>query len=239
VSTVSPGIKSKNPSPPVCGSLLKFNLSTLKTFNKNDYDSYDDNNPFRDVIYEFNGFSDLDSFLQFTSISEDFLIVINDLSVNPINELPINFLDEEAYDDGFNKFLSNNYIKTDTLKLELDNIIEEYLLIKSIDDLRYFIDNRCVDTINKNEFCEILINKYFISNKEISDEIIQLIKQLVKSHILFKSNYSRGLILVYNNWEEISMDYDTSNSKIKLLLSTLRSVGITKGLEHLLEKYQV
>jgi hypothetical protein len=88
----------------------------LKTFNKNDYDSYDDNNPFRDVIYEFNGFSDLDSFLQFTSISEDFLIVINDLSVNPINELPINYLDEEAYDDGFNKFLSNNYIKTDTLK---------------------------------------------------------------------------------------------------------------------------
>jgi hypothetical protein len=108
-----------------------------------------------------------------------------------------------------------------------------------MDDLKYFIDNRCGDTINKNKFCEILINKYFVSNKETSDEIIQLIKQLVKLHVLFKSNYSRGLLIIYNNWEEISMDYDTSNSKIKLLLSTLRSVGITKGLEHLLEKYQV
>ena len=27
-----PGIKSKKPSPPSCGSLVKFNLSTLKTF---------------------------------------------------------------------------------------------------------------------------------------------------------------------------------------------------------------
>ena len=130
-------------------------------------------------------------------------------------------------------------VPTNTLNLECDHIIDEYILIKSIDDLKYFIDNRCVDTINKNKFCEILINKYFISNKETSDEIIQLIKQLVKSHVLFKSNYSRGLILVYNNWEEILMDYDNAIPKIKLLLLTLKNIGITKGLEHLLEKFKI
>jgi len=132
------------------------------------------------------------------------------------------------------KIVSNN-----TINLECTHIIEEYLLIKSIDDIKYFIDTRCVDTINKNKFCEILINKYFSSNKETSDEIIQLIKQLVVSRILFKSNYSRGLIMIYNNWNELSIDYDNPIPKIKSLLSTLKSIGITKGLESLLEKYQI
>ena len=132
------------------------------------------------------------------------------------------------------KIVSNN-----TINLECTHIIEEYLLIKSIDDIKYFIDTRCVDTINKNKFCEILINKYFSSNKETSDEIIKLIKQLVALHILFKSNYSRGLIMIYNNWNELSIDYDNPISKIKFLLATLKSIGITKGLETLLEKYQI
>lgn len=130
-------------------------------------------------------------------------------------------------------------IVTNTINLECTHIIEEYLLIKSIDDIKYFIDTRCVDTINKNKFCEILINKYFLSNKEISDEIIQLIKQLVVLHILFKSNYSRGLIMIYNNWNELSIDYNSPIPKIKLLLTTLKSIGITKGLENLLEKYLI
>jgi hypothetical protein len=135
--------------------------------------------------------------------------------------------------------ISKPKIVTNTINLECTHIIEEYLLMKSIDDIKYFIDTRCVDTINKNKFCEILINKYFLSNKETSDEIIQLIKQLVVSHILFKSNYSRGLIMIYNNWEELSIDYDNSIPKMKLLLTTLKSIGITKGLENLLEKYLI
>ena len=96
--------------------LSKYNY-IIRTFEK---DTYDD---FKAVIDEFKGFNDLDSFIQnlpnYTNQFDDddaFLITINGLSVNPINELPINYLDEEAYDDGFNKLLSNNYIKTDTLK---------------------------------------------------------------------------------------------------------------------------
>ena len=126
-----------------------------------------------------------------------------------------------------------------TINLECNYIIEEYLLYKSINDIKYFIDTRCDDTINKNKFCENLINKFFILNKETSDEIIQLLKQLVKSRILFKSNLSRGLLLIYHNWDDISIDYDNPILKIKLLLSTLKSIGITKGLEELLEKYKI
>jgi hypothetical protein len=129
-------------------------------------------------------------------------------------------------------------IQTNTINLECIHIIDEYILFKSMDDLKYFIDSRCMDTINKNKFCENLINKYFMSNKEISEEIIQLIKQLVKLHILFKSNFSRGLLLIHNNWDDISIDYNNPITKIKLLLSTLKSIGITKGLEELLEIYK-
>jgi hypothetical protein len=178
--------------------------------------------------------------------------IINKSDIAPRDSILLkNLLNEEVINKTKSQVTNNNQIKkpevitkvkivsNNTINLECTHIIEEYLLIKSIDDIKYFIDTRCVDTINKNKFCEILINKYFSSNKEISDEIIQLIKQLVTLHILFKSNYSRGLIMIYNNWNELSIDYDNPTPKIKSLLTTLKSIGITKGLETLLEKYQI
>lgn len=128
---------------------------------------------------------------------------------------------------------------TDTLKLECDNIIEEYILLKSYDDVSFFIEKRCVDAISKNKFCEQLIDKYFLSNKENAVEIIELIKQLIKSQVLFKSNLSRGLLLINNNWKERSIDYSKSSEKMKTFLTTLKSIGITKGLEHLLDLYNI
>lgn len=141
------------------------------------------------------------------------------------------------------KFKSKNEsektIKTDTLKLECENIIEEYILIKSLDDIKYFINNRCVDAISKNKFCENLIDRYFSSNKENSAEIIDLIKELIKSQTLFKSNLSRGLLLIHSNWKEKSIDYNKPTDKMKVILTTLKSIGITKGIEFLLDQYKI
>ncbi len=130
-------------------------------------------------------------------------------------------------------------IKTDTLQLECENIIEEYLIVKSIDDVKYFIENRCVDAISKNKFCEFLIDKYFSSNKENSSEIIDLMKQLTKSHTLFKSNLSRGLLLINNNWKEKSVEYTKPTERMKIILTTLKNIGITKGIEFLLDQYKI
>ena len=130
-------------------------------------------------------------------------------------------------------------IKTDTLNLECENIIEEYILIKSLDDIKYFINNRCVDAISKNKFCENLIDRYFSSNKENSVEIIDLIKELVKSQTLFKSNLSRGLLLIHSNWKEKSIDYTKPQDKMKVLLTMLKSIGITKGIEYLMDNYKI
>ena len=134
---------------------------------------------------------------------------------------------------------TSNEIKTDTLKLECDNIIEEYILIKSFDDVQYFIEKRCSDAISKNKFCEYLIDKYFMSNKEVSLELINLSKQLIKSQTLYKSNLSRGLLLINNNWKEKSIEYNKPVEKMKNILTTLRYIGITKGIEFLMDQYKI
>ena len=161
---------------------------------------------------------------------------------NLINKVIVKVTTNEINQDLNKPIIKNNLfkiIKTYTLKIECDNIIEEYLLIRSLDDVEYFINNRCVDAISKNKFCENLFDKYFISNKNISDEIIELIKQLVKSQILFKSNLSRGLLLIFNNWKERTIDYNKANEKMKYLLQILKNIGITKGIEYLMETYKI
>jgi hypothetical protein len=149
----------------------------------------------------------------------------------PIQE-KVNLKDNKIIKEPRTSNLSDN-----TIALECNNIIEEYILMKSNDDMKYFIETRCTDAITKNKFCYQLIDKYFLGNKESSNDIIELIKQLIKSQILFKSNLSRGLLLLYNNWKDVNMDYVKPNEKMKTLLVTLKSIGITKGLETLIENY--
>jgi len=135
------------------------------------------------------------------------------------------------------KEVEREVVVGDTLKLETENIIDEYVLIKSFDDIKHFIDTRCLDAIAKNKFCEQLVDKYFLVNIESSQDIIDLIKQLIKSHTLFKSNLSRGVIMLNNNWKDKSIDYNKPIMRMKTLLSMMKSIGITKGLESLIEYY--
>ena len=137
------------------------------------------------------------------------------------------------------KAIESTEIKTDTLKLELDNIIEEYILIRSLDDIKYFIDNRCSDAISKNKFCESILDKYFKSNKETSNELVELLKQLIKSQVLFKSNLSRGLLLINNNWKDRIVDFNKPVEKMKGILNVLKSIGITKNIEFLFDQYKI
>jgi hypothetical protein len=130
-------------------------------------------------------------------------------------------------------------VKTDTMKLECENIIEEYLLIKSFDDIKYFINTRCVDAISKNKFCEQIIDRYFLTNKEGMNDILDMIKLLIKNQVLFKSNLSRGLLMINNSWKDRTIDYNKPAERMKTLLTVLKNIGITKGLEFLLDLYNV
>jgi hypothetical protein len=134
-----------------------------------------------------------------------------------------------------NNKIKETIIKTDTIKLECDNILDEYILFKSFDDVDYFINNRCTDAITKNKFSEILIDKILDTNdKDIIDELINLINKLINERTLFKSNLSKGLILIHNNEQKV-LDYNNCN--IKRILNVFNKLGITKGIEDIINKY--
>lgn len=135
------------------------------------------------------------------------------------------------------KDTNENIIKTDTINLECDNILEEYLLYKSIDDIEYFINNRCNDAITKNKFCEILVDKILLSDdKDNIEDLIKLINKLINERIVFKSNLSKGLLLLHSNEEKLA-EYDNYNTKIKKILFAFKNLGITKGIEFLIDKH--
>ena len=133
----------------------------------------------------------------------------------------------------------NNVLKLDTFNLEVENIFEEYLLVKSYDDVKYFIEKRCSDAITKNKFCEFILDKYFSNSKSIATELLDLINKLIKNQILFKSNVSRGLIHINSEWKEKLGSYLKPKEKMTTLLNYLKNNGITKGIESLLEQYKI
>jgi hypothetical protein len=124
----------------------------------------------------------------------------------------------------------NNNIDVDN-DVELENILEEYLFINNSESVEDYIENNCKDAITKNKFCELIINKYFIFDNEKANKILVLFKSLIKRKILFKSNLSRGLLNIYTN--------KLNSDKIKTLLIFLKNLGITRGLENIMKKYNI
>ena len=69
--------------------------------------------------------------------------------------------------------------------------------------------------------------------------MLDFIKTLVKKQILFKSNLSRGLLLLNNNWKDLVDDFNNPDKKMKELLISLKNLGITKNLENLLQSHKI
>lgn len=136
------------------------------------------------------------------------------------------------------KILLENLINT-TSKLEIKikkntNIIEKLIEDNNIATIETYITNNCVDAISKNKFCESVIYIYIMDSSNDTKKIFNLFKTLIKNHILFKSNLSRGLIgfLSSNKLFE-------NNNKLKQLLNFLQMNGITKGLEQIMNKNNI
>jgi hypothetical protein len=114
---------------------------------------------------------------------------------------------------------------------KVDGLINDYIVSDDTSVIENFILINCVETTDKNKFCEVVLAYYFTLNN--TDKIIELIKYLVTEQVLFKSNFSRGLLSLYNLGNEYNQN------KENLLLQTLKNLGITKGLETLLGKHNI
>jgi hypothetical protein len=102
-----------------------------------------------------------------------------------------------------------------------------------------FIKDTCKDALTKNKFCQFTFIKYFEGSSETCTKVLDLMKSLVKKQILFKSNLSRGLLLIHSNWHDLSLDFSTPGKKMRELLLFLKNMGITKSLESLLKEYKI
>lgn len=120
---------------------------------------------------------------------------------------------------------------TNELEILMDNIIEEYMYFKSLDDITEFINEYCNNPDDKNIFCSLLINHYFKS--EDNNSILTLFTILIKNKVIFKSNISRGLTIYCKDNDTIN------NDKMKQLLLFLKSNNITKNIEHIFKKYKI
>jgi hypothetical protein len=126
--------------------------------------------------------------------------------------------------------------KTLTFNIELENLIDEYLELQIIEEIEYFLKENCDDANKKNNFCNIIINKYFIlENEDDIKKILQLFKLLIKRQSLFKSNLSRGLLILNKSLS----NNEIINNKLKKFLLFLKNIGITKGLEYLMSKFNI
>jgi hypothetical protein len=118
-----------------------------------------------------------------------------------------------------------------TFTISIINIIEEYQFLKSIDEVIEFIKIDCIDINNKNLFCREVIELY--NNINSINEGIDLIDNLIKKKILFKSNISKGLVMYLNKFEKV----DTKH--IIEILKFLKNNNITKNIEYLFKKFKV
>ncbi len=121
--------------------------------------------------------------------------------------------------------------KTEEIYTLINNIIEEYDFLKSLDEVIEFINIECSNINNKNLFCKELINFYM--SKDINDAL-ELINELIKKKSLFKSNISKGLVMYLND-----NNITNNNSKIIQILKYLKHNNITKNIEYLFKRFKV
>ena len=216
-----------------------FDVSLKEEINKN---ILEQNNYFTDIYYWF----------QKETLSKETKQIINNKIINnPLASrdkvLLDSLLDEKISvkektiikPQNYKSTINKSTYKEDTLKLETINLLNEWLLMEYIDDIKNFIDNNCKDAISKNKFCQYVFIKYFESSTEVSNKILELVKNMVKKQILFKSNLSRGVLLVNSTWEDSSLDFNNPEKKMKELLICLKNMGITKFLESLLKEFKI
>ena len=120
--------------------------------------------------------------------------------------------------------------KSDSINISIINIIEEYNFLKSIDEVIEFINVECTNINNKNLFCKEVLEFYL--SKDIK-EGLDLIDELIKKKVLFKSNISKGLVILLNN------NNINNNTKIVQILKYLKNNNITKNIEHIFKRFKV
>jgi hypothetical protein len=142
-------------------------------------------------------------------------------------------------DDNLDDCINESFLLNEPFNLECKNIWDEFLYLGLPEEVKEFIVSDCKEAKDKNIFCEIGLDIYFRNNDAKKEQIFGLFKNLINKKVLYKSNLSRGLLLIYDVWDKISKDYNNKDTKLKIFLIFLKKNGITRGVEFLLKKFNM
>ena len=88
--------------------------------------------------------------------------------------------------------------------LESFYILDEYLLLESLDDVIYFITKKCPDGLSKNKFIQCIVEYYFNNN---NSKVIELLKTLIQNNTLNQINLDNGIMLYKKKYKVDDMKF--------------------------------
>ncbi len=181
----------------------------------------------------YNWFSGLDIGKYKEAIS-NIIIKCNNENMNREEILIESLLEKTDNMDAVEENNENISIKINPINTLINNIIEEYDFLKSLDEVVEFIHVECDNINNKNLFCKEVINFYISKDINIG---LELIDELIKKKALFKSNISKGLVMFLG--DNNAMHNNNNNNKIIQILKYLKNNNITKNIEHIFKRFRV
>lgn len=126
------------------------------------------------------------------------------------------------------KIIYNEEINNDT-NININTIIDEYLEDESIKNISKFVETECKEIDDKNNFAKIVFLNYV---NTFNSKLFDMLETLINEKVLFKSNLSKGLVL-------LTQDSDIDRDAVINILKFLKNQNITKNIENIFRRYKV
>ena len=111
----------------------------------------------------------------------------------------------------------------------INGIIEEYLEDEEITTVSAYLDAECKEIDDKNNFARVVFINYIDT---FNEKLFEMLETLINEKVLFKSNLSKGLVLLLQ-------DSEIDRDAVINILKFLKNQNITKNIENIFRKYKV
>ena len=135
-----------------------------------------------------------------------------------------NELDEDSDEDNSLCSNLNNETTKSDLEIQIDNILEEYLLLEEFDEVSSLIESFNKDDNKKRIFMETLLNFFFNSTLNNVNKFKKLFVNLKKSKLFKIEIYKNSLIELLNNDDRF--DYTDLENKILKITDIYKIIQI-------------
>tara|TARA_B100001093_G_C26816857_1_gene1010117 strand:- start:758 stop:1975 length:1218 start_codon:yes stop_codon:yes gene_type:complete len=128
------------------------------------------------------------------------------------------------------KILPKKKIEKNILESAVYNLFEEYFFIQEMEEIIFFVNEKCKNENDKNTFLIYLLNFYLGNKQEYCSDIILIIKKLISKKFLTKPNIKNSLKYLEESIETIKIDYLDYEKRIKQYVKMTNSIGINLSL---------